>query len=168
MQGNRHYFLIFLWLELGAIVASGVTVVISLHRAIRISNEQNISSFAIIGPILFVVFDLILVVSVAALAIAQASQVARNLTTNELSNWTRYEYLHSENRQDGDFTNPFDQGCRNNCIEVCHPAAAPRPVYTVEGIRATKPSVGGGEGARLVRVVREGMSDDGAVFNKRV
>ena len=149
-------------------MASGVTVVVSLHRAIRISNEQGISSFAIIGPIIFVVFDLILVVSVAALAIAQASQVARNLTTNELSNWSRYEYLHERNRRDGDFANPFDRGCRNNCIEVCRPTAAPKPVYTVESIRATKPSIGGGEGARLIRVVREGTGHDEDGFNKRV
>lgn len=41
------------------------------------------------GPVLFVVFDVFLLISVAALAIAQASQVARNVTTNELANWHR-------------------------------------------------------------------------------
>jgi hypothetical protein len=38
---------------------------------------------------MFVVFDVFLLISVAALAIAQASQVARNVTTNELANWHR-------------------------------------------------------------------------------
>jgi len=154
-KGNRHYFLTFLWLELAAIVISGITVVVSLHRAIRISNERGIGAMAIVGPILFVVFDLILAVSVAALAIAQASQVSRNVTTNELSNWSRYGYLHENGRGDGDFVNPFDRGCRKNCREVYFPARAPKPVYTVEGIRATKPSLQSGEGERLVRVVRE-------------
>jgi len=39
---------------------------------------------------MFVVFDIFLLISVAALAIAQASQVARNVTTNELANWHRW------------------------------------------------------------------------------
>ncbi len=43
----------------------------------------------LIGPVMFVVFDIFLLISVAALAIAQASQVARNVTTNELANWHR-------------------------------------------------------------------------------
>jgi len=169
-QGNRHYFLVFLWMELAAIVVSGVTVVVSLHRAIRISKEQGIGTFAIIGPILFVVFDFILVISVAALAIAQSSQVSRNLTTNEMSNWSRYDYLHEGSKRDGDFTNPFDRGCRQNCVEVCRPAAAPKAVYTIEGIRATKPSLGAGEGERLVRVLREERdhrSDDDEALHKR-
>lgn len=42
-----------------------------------------------VGPVLFVVFDVFLLISLAALAIAQASQVARNVTTNELANWHR-------------------------------------------------------------------------------
>lgn len=170
-KGNRHYFLIFLWLELGAIAVSGATVVMSLHSAIRISNARGVGTFSIAGPIIFVCFDLILLVSVAALAIAQASQVSRNVTTNELSNWSRYEYLHEDGKRDGDFVNPFDRGCRKNCAEVCRPARAPKSVYTVEGIRATKPSLSSGEGERLVRVVREsvvGGREDELSLSKRV
>lgn len=44
----------------------------------------------LVGPVMFVVFDIFLLISVAALAIAQASQVARNVTTNELANWHRW------------------------------------------------------------------------------
>jgi ankyrin repeat protein len=164
-KGNRHFFLIFLWLELGAIVASGVTVVVSLHHAIKISNEQGISSWSIVGPVLFVVFDLILVVSVAALAIAQASQVSRNVTTNELSNWGRYKYLHSTDER-GEFTNPFDRGMRKNCREVCFPAKAPKAAYTIDSIRATKPSnnIHGGDTERLVSVIQE----DDELYDKKV
>ena len=43
----------------------------------------------LVGPVLFLVCDVFLLISVAALAIAQASQVARNVTTNELANWHR-------------------------------------------------------------------------------
>jgi hypothetical protein len=56
---------------------------------------------------------------------AQLNQVARNVTTNELTNWPRYKYLRAA---DGTFHNPFDRGCRANCAEVCAPArSAPSP-----------------------------------------
>ena len=129
-KGNRHYFLVFLWLELGAIMSSAATVITCLHSALNLSS--NTTNFSVLGPIIFVIFDLLLLVSVAALAIAQASQVSRNVTTNELSNWVRYKYLHSEN---GDFENPFDQGCRNNCAEICFPHKARKPCYTLEQLK---------------------------------
>ncbi|WPT14430.1 Protein S-acyltransferase 24 [Picochlorum sp. SENEW3] len=145
-KGNRHYFLVFLWLELAAILASGITVVSCLQRAIKISNDST--SPSIILPIIFVVFDMVLLISVAALAIAQASQVSRNVTTNELSNWHRYTYLHAD---DGDFTNPFDQGCRSNCSEVCYPDRAPK-FYTLDS-RAKKPSNALAENESLMKYI---------------
>lgn len=57
--------------------------------------------------IAFIVVDLFVGISVAALAIAQASQIARNVTTNELANWHRYKYLQSADNQ---FHNPFSKG----------------------------------------------------------
>lgn len=54
--------------------------------------------------------------------VLQASQVARNVTTNELANWPRYKYLRSP---DGSFTNPFDRGCRTNCLETMYPSTVP-------------------------------------------
>lgn len=147
-KGNRHYFLIFLWLELGAIIASGVTVVAALHRALKASNETGVG-VPIVGPIVFVIFNVVLLISVAALAIAQASQVARNVTTNELSNWHKYAYLQSTTN--GDFVNPFDQGMKQNCKEVCFPSRAPRPLYTLD--RSKKPSTGVGEKDSLVKSV---------------
>ena len=44
---------------------------------------------------------------VALLTVAQLSQAARNITTNELSNVHRYAYLKSA---EGRFANPFDRG----------------------------------------------------------
>ena len=46
---------------------------------------------------------------------AQAMQIAKNATTNEMANWTRYKYLHGP---DGGFRNPFDRGWRANCGEA--------------------------------------------------
>ena len=129
-KGNRHLFLIFLWLELGAVGVSAGTAVMRIHAALSMTGSvagstatggSVTSSVGLIFPVIFVVFDFFLLISVAALAIAQASQVARNVTTNELANWHRYKYLHAAN---GEFENPFDRGCMRNCTEVCYPAKA--------------------------------------------
>ena len=72
-------------------------------------------------PIVFLVVDLFVLISVAALAVTQATQIARNVTTNELANWQRYSYLRDPH---GMFTNPFDRGCRNNCLEAMLPKSA--------------------------------------------
>lgn len=55
----------------------------------KLGSLQSRPHLVLIGPVIFVVFDIFLLISVAALAIAQASQVARNVTTNELANWHR-------------------------------------------------------------------------------
>lgn len=44
----------------------------------------------LVGLIVFVVVDVFVGISVAALAISQASQLGRNVTTNELTNWHRW------------------------------------------------------------------------------
>lgn len=57
------------------------------------------------------------------------------MTTNELANWPRYQYLRAS---DGAFHNPFDHGCKNNCMETMYPATVPPapvilPADTMEG-----------------------------------
>eukprot|EP00955_Chlamydomonas_euryale_P083017 363790-Chlamydomonas_euryale.AAC.24 len=75
----------------------------------------------------FEVVDVFVLIATAALAIAQASQVARNVTTNELANWHRYKYLHGP---DGSFVNPFSHSCWENCTESFTPAQQKMaPVY---------------------------------------
>jgi palmitoyltransferase len=62
-------------------------------------------------------------------------QIARNTTTNEVANWTRYKYLHDE---DGTFNNPFDKGCRQNCAEaMCGRDSAPALRLHGEAIEST-------------------------------
>lgn len=41
-------------------------------------------------------------------------QIARNITTNEMANMLRYNYLRGP---DGRFRNPFDHGCKKNCTD---------------------------------------------------
>lgn len=40
-------------------------------------------------------------------------QISRNITTNEMANAMRYGYLKGA---DGRFRNPYDSGCRKNCV----------------------------------------------------
>jgi len=58
--------------------------------------------------------DLFIFFGVAVLAIVQASQIARNITTNEMANSMRYGYLRGPG---GKFRNPFDHGVRKNCSD---------------------------------------------------
>lgn len=52
------------------------------------------------------------------------------MTTNELANWHRYKYLRAA---DGTFRNPFDKGCKHNCLEAMQPDKYPRaPVVLSE------------------------------------
>ena len=58
----------------------------------------------------------------------------------------RYKYLHAA---DGDFHNPFDQGCRRNCREVCYPGSAAGAVYLLHSQE--------GEGSNLLQM-EQGVS----------
>lgn len=43
----------------------------------------------LVWPVVFVVADAFLLLSIAALVLAQTNQIAKNITTNELANWHR-------------------------------------------------------------------------------
>lgn len=146
-KGNRHLFLVFLWLEMGAVVISAITAVVRVHGVTLDPPDSGGNNLSLLWPVMFVVFDLFLLVSLAALGIAQASQVTRNVTTNELTNWHRYRYLHDRK---GEFHNPFDKGWRANCVEVCDPGQAPQAPYVVLP-RDESGSGGGDEGDPLLK-----------------
>ncbi|XP_058069557.1 probable protein S-acyltransferase 23 isoform X1 [Magnolia sinica] len=66
------------------------------------------------GAIVFLAMDAICLLAGTALTIAQASQIARNITTNEVANAARYNYLRGP---EGRFRNPYNHGCRKNCTD---------------------------------------------------
>ncbi|PKU87337.1 probable protein S-acyltransferase 23 [Dendrobium catenatum] len=66
------------------------------------------------GAVSFLLMDTILLAGASALTIAQASQIARNITTNEMANSARYSYLRGP---DGRFRNPYNLGCKRNCTD---------------------------------------------------
>jgi hypothetical protein len=84
---NRHTFLVFLWLELYALLSSVGCAVAALRAYITFQFWSDRMAW-VIG---FVIIDAFITISVAVLSVAQASQVARNVTTNELANWHRCE-----------------------------------------------------------------------------
>jgi palmitoyltransferase len=62
----------------------------------------------------FLAMDFFLFFGVAFLTVVQASQIARNITTNEMANSMRYAYLRGPG---GRFRNPYDHGIRRNCSD---------------------------------------------------
>ncbi|XWS62512.1 hypothetical protein CRYUN_Cryun06bG0017500 [Craigia yunnanensis] len=66
------------------------------------------------GLVAFLILDAIVLISGTTLTAVQATQIARNITTNELSNAIRYGYLRGPN---GRFRNPYNHGCRKNCTD---------------------------------------------------
>lgn len=131
-KGNRHLFMIFLWLELFAMVISAVVTCIRLHQVYDLASWVDVSGIPLM--ILFVVVDGFVLLSVGALAITQASQIGRNVTTNELANWHRYRYLKD---QEGQFNNPFDKGCKSNCIEAMLPSRTPTAPFVISDQQET-------------------------------
>lgn len=128
-KGNRHLFLIFLWLEFAALLISATLAFLRIQSVLSYASlHQSPSGTNIVLLVIFIICDLFLLISVATLSFAQASQVIRNVTTNELANWHRYSYLQTTN---GEFVNPFDKGWRQNCYEVCTPSAMPTAPYTL-------------------------------------
>lgn len=70
--------------------------------------------FAHPGVIAFLFMDGVILIAAATLCIIQITQIARNLTTNEIANAVRYGYLRGP---DGRFRNPYNHGCRKNCSD---------------------------------------------------
>ena len=66
----------------------------------------------------FLVADLFVLASLAALLGSQLWQAARALTTSEAANWRRYRYMQDRG---GEFSNPFDEGCARNLVSAMMP-----------------------------------------------
>ncbi|XP_062148643.1 protein S-acyltransferase 24 [Alnus glutinosa] len=67
-----------------------------------------------VGAISFLLVEFFLFFGVAVLTVVQASQISRNITTNEMANALRYSYLRGPG---GRFRNPYDHGIRKNCSD---------------------------------------------------
>ncbi|KGN60728.1 protein S-acyltransferase 24 [Cucumis sativus] len=115
---NKWDFFIFLILEVSAMLITGAVTITRV-----ITDPSSPSSFGAwinhignhhVGAISFLIVDFFLFFGVAVLTIVQASQISRNITTNEMANAMRYSYLRGPG---GRFRNPYDHGIRKNCSD---------------------------------------------------
>ncbi|KAL0340464.1 UNVERIFIED_CONTAM: protein S-acyltransferase 24 [Sesamum radiatum] len=115
---NKWDFFLFLVLEVLAMLITGS---VALTRVLTdplapstfgawISHAGNQH----VGALSFLVADFFLLSGVGVLTCVQASQIARNITTNEMANVLRYSYLRGPS---GRFRNPYDHGCKKNCSD---------------------------------------------------
>lgn len=115
---NKWDFFMFLMLEVSAMLITGA---VSFIRVL--TDPLAPSSFGAwinhtgthhTGAIAFLIVDIFLFFGVAVLTVVQASQISRNITTNEMANVMRYSYLRGPG---GRFRNPYDHGIRKNCSD---------------------------------------------------
>ncbi|XP_057487103.1 protein S-acyltransferase 24-like [Actinidia eriantha] len=115
---NKWDFFFFLILEVSAmLITGGVTLTRVLTDPMAPSTFGawlNHAGSQHIGAISFLIVDFFLFSGVAALTAMQASQISRNITTNEMTNVMRYSYLKGPG---GRFRNPYDHGCKKNCSD---------------------------------------------------
>ncbi len=116
---NRWHFLVFLMLQMWALV---ISISVAVYKLTKLNQGSPNAPYVVA----FLVFDASLTVSVLTLLSAQASSIAKNITTNEMANQFRYTYLAMDSH--GGLFNPFDKGCHQNCLEVMYPTKSPAPV----------------------------------------
>ncbi|KAK7264846.1 hypothetical protein RJT34_32458 [Clitoria ternatea] len=115
---NKWHFFAFLVLEVSAMLVTGG---VCLARVL--TDPLAPPSFGAwiqyvgkshIGAISFLLADFFLFFGVFTLTVLQASQISRNITTNEMTNAMRYSYLRGPG---GRFRNPYDHGIKKNCSD---------------------------------------------------
>lgn len=115
---NKWDFFAFLILEVSAmLVTGGVCLTRVLTDPLAPSSFGAWINYAgknHIGAISFLIADFFLFFGVFALTAVQASQISRNITTNEMANALRYSYLRGPG---GRFRNPYDHGIKKNCSD---------------------------------------------------
>ncbi|KAG6483019.1 hypothetical protein ZIOFF_059659 [Zingiber officinale] len=117
LQRNKWDFLMFLLLEVSAMIITGVVAIIRIARDPSPPSFGGWLSHNTIehpGAIAFLIMDFFLFFGVAVLTFIQASQISRNITTNEMANAMRYSYLRGPG---GRFRNPYDHGIHKNCSD---------------------------------------------------
>ncbi|EOY31240.1 Ankyrin repeat family protein with DHHC zinc finger domain isoform 1 [Theobroma cacao] len=151
---NKWDFFLFLVLEVSAmLITGGVTITRILTDPTAPSSFlpwMNHAGTHHIGAISFLIVDFFLFFGVAVLTVVQASQISRNITTNEMANVMRYSYLRGPG---GRFRNPYDHGCQKNCSDFLING------YN-EDLRATEDSVHS-EGIGMVQMSRDSNLQNG-------
>ncbi|XP_043709002.1 probable protein S-acyltransferase 23 [Telopea speciosissima] len=117
--GKRNKWDFFVFVCLGTLTSfiSAVVTIQSIRTELPAKLAEKWIHHVVVehpGRVAFLVVDTIVLIGTGALTIAQTSQIARNITTNEMANAARYGYLRGP---DGRFRNPYNHGCRKNCTD---------------------------------------------------
>ncbi|PRQ24131.1 putative protein S-acyltransferase [Rosa chinensis] len=116
-RNKRDFFILICMGTLTSTISAAVTVQ-RIWTAVPAWQTEEIWIHHVIvqypSLVAFLCIDIIIMISTTTLTTAQASQIARNITTNELANAIRYGYLRGP---DGRFRNPYNHGCRKNCAD---------------------------------------------------
>eukprot|EP01026_Neomeris_dumetosa_P032414 TRINITY_DN2572_c0_g1_i16.p1 TRINITY_DN2572_c0_g1~~TRINITY_DN2572_c0_g1_i16.p1 ORF type:complete len:523 (-),score=66.82 TRINITY_DN2572_c0_g1_i16:288-1745(-) len=126
-KGNRHYFIIFLWLEVVAMAVGEGIAVIRLGQVGGVTLPGG--KPALVWTLIFVVFNAFMLIGVLVLAVTQTNQATINMTTNEAMNWHRYSYMVAP---DGQYRNPFNNGWKRNLRDLCYPDTVMRAPFIIE------------------------------------
>lgn len=119
-KGNRHLFLTMLLFFWAGLTGSIVLALLQLSKYLKLSHGARGPDFLYL--VFFISLASFMDLGVSALAFAQAHQILRNVTTNELANWRRYRYMQTTS---GKYFNPFDHGWRRNVLEAFQPHKTP-------------------------------------------
>ncbi|ERN14295.1 hypothetical protein AMTR_s00033p00182370 [Amborella trichopoda] len=115
---NKWDFFMFLILETSAMVITGAVTLIRILTDTAAPHSfgawMNYAATHHSGALSFLIMDILLFFGVAGLTFAQGSQIAHNITTNEMANAMRYSYLRGPG---GRFRNPYDHGVHQNCSD---------------------------------------------------
>lgn len=115
---NKRDFYILVWLGFSS---SSIGAVVAVQRFWKAAHLMAIGEswihFMLVqhpGVDVFLVLDLLIFTAASSLLAVQSYQIARNITTNESINASRYTYLQSP---EGKFRNPYNHGIRKNCAD---------------------------------------------------
>ncbi|KAK7319534.1 hypothetical protein RJT34_04256 [Clitoria ternatea] len=115
---NKRDFFIFICLGTLTSFLAGAIAVQRIWTSIpALAEGETWIHYVIVGHpglVVFLVMDAVVFIAASTLTITQASMISRNVTTNELANSARYEYLRG---LDGKFRNPYNHGCWKNCAD---------------------------------------------------
>ncbi|XP_047315169.1 probable protein S-acyltransferase 23 [Impatiens glandulifera] len=113
--GKRNKWDFFVFLCLGTLT-SILAAFVSIERIRTVTPWGGLQLMIVNHPgvVALLGMDALIFIASTTLTIIQASQIGRNLTTNEVANAGRYTYLRGP---DGKFRNPYNRGFRKNCTD---------------------------------------------------
>ncbi|KAL8554836.1 hypothetical protein ACS0TY_002859 [Phlomoides rotata] len=115
---NKRDFIVFLCLGTSTASVGGAVALQRIWTSVPpVPTGETWMHYVIFnypGIVAFLVMDAAIFIAAATLLSVQATQIAKNITTNEVANAIRYGYLRGP---DGRFRNPYNHGCWKNCSD---------------------------------------------------